>query len=82
MCKEADWKPKTELNSTEQIPMSVNWVTGHLTDKTFKVVSGKYHPSAAPTLDKGSMYETRELDKKDLRLKKSHIKYDIRNLVF
>jgi len=47
--------------------------------KTYKVVTGKYHQSVAPALGKGSMYVTTG---NDMRLHKSHIKYDLRKFGF
>jgi len=42
--------------------------------ETYKIVSGKYQPDAAPTLYKSSVYVTRG---NDMRLEKSRVKYDL-----
>ena len=47
--------------------------------ETFKIITGKYHVNVAPTMEKGSMYTTRG---NDLRLQKSHVKYDLRKFGF
>jgi len=47
--------------------------------ETCKIVTGKYQPCAAPTLHKGSVHVTRG---NDLRLEKSHVKYNLRKSGF
>ena len=47
--------------------------------ETCKIVTGKYQPCAAPTLHKGSVHVTRG---NDLRLEKSHVKYDLQRFSF
>jgi len=47
--------------------------------ETYKIITGKYHTCVAATLNKGSTYVTRG---NDLRLQKSHVKYDLRKFGF
>jgi len=47
--------------------------------ETYKIVTGKYQPSVAPTLYKGNVFVTRG---SDLRLEKSQVKYDLRKFGF
>jgi len=47
--------------------------------ETYKIVTGKYQPSVAPTLHKGNACVTRD---NNLRLEKSQVKYDLRKFGF
>jgi len=47
--------------------------------ETYKMITRKYQTCIAPTLNKESKYITRG---NDLRLQKSHVKYDLRKFNF
>jgi len=47
--------------------------------ETYKTITGKYQPRVAPRLYKGSVHVTRG---NDLRLEKSHVKYDLQRFSF
>jgi len=47
--------------------------------ETYKIITGKYYACVAPTLLKGSTSITRG---NDLRLQKSHVKYDLHKFGF
>jgi len=47
--------------------------------ETYKKGNGKYQPCVAPTLHKGSVYITTG---NDLRLQKSHVKYNLLKFSF
>ena len=47
--------------------------------ETYKIITGKYYACVAPTLPKGSTSIT---SGNDLRLQKSHVKYDLRKFGF
>jgi len=52
-------------------------IRGDMTET--RIITEEYHSCVAPTLDKGNVYVTRA---NDLRLKMSHVKYDLRMFDF
>jgi len=62
-----------------QIPtLHYGRITGDMID-AYKIITGKYQTSVAPTLNNENEYVTRG---NDLRLQKSHVKYDLHKFKF